>query len=752
MHECHKNVLGWTWEADSEGDITYSSSSVTAVLGYGPQEIIGVNLLSLAVPEDSQVLQETLQEISEKLTGVGGLRIRFVAEGGVSKVLSITCVPKVNDEGGFAGFRGVGRDVVHSMVSNERENHLAADECSEFNQRAVELARRSDELEAILHAFPDLYFWLDPDGTIVSYHALDSRELYVPPEQFLRRRMDEVLPPDAALEFQRCIENVKTTHLQAELEYVLPIEGKERYFEARIVPLYNHKILAIVRDITARAEAQNELKRVNRALRVLTNCNQVLVRAASEQELLDSICRVIVETGEHAMAWVSFTQAGEDKLVRAVSFAGRNEGYLESARMTWGDDIYGRGPTGTAIRTVRTAFSVDIETDPNYEAWRDEALRRGFRCTISLPLISDLTTFGALTIISSVPNAFAESEIKLLEELTADLAYGIISLRVREMHSQMEHELRSSETRYRTLVELSPEAIVVHDDEKVLFVNQAAVEMFRASDLLQLNGRYLREFIHPDSLEEARARRSALQKRKGAVPVQEARFIRTDGTVFDGEVTASPIDYQGMPAFLSVIRDVSDRKRAEDREKQLENEKREFYRATIQSVTDGKLDISDWAQMQPYLSEADVVIDVMSASDVASARHATEDYCIEHGLCGERLSSFMIAVGEALTNAIKHGGRGWMYVGTEEGSIYTAVRDEGPGIKSLILPRAVLLRGFSTKPSMGLGYSIMLDASDSILLETSHKGTTVILFKEIQEPVLKINMNALPDTWNSIPE
>ncbi len=140
------------------------------------------------------------------------------------------------------------------------------------------------------------------------------------------------------------------------------------------------------------------------------------------------------------------------------------------------------------------------------------------------------------------------------------------------------------------------------------------------------------------------------------------------------------------------------------------------------------------------------------ASQVAQARREVELFCGEHGLSGERLHSFMIGVGEAITNAIKHAGHGRVYAGTSRDSVWVAVADRGRGISSLILPRATLLRGFSTKPSMGLGYTIMLDVSDRILLKTGTHGTTVIQIKSLHEPLVATSAEQLPDTWSGIPD
>jgi PAS domain S-box-containing protein len=184
-------------------------------------------------------------------------------------------------------------------------------------------------------------------------------------------------------------------------------------------------------------------------------------------------------------------------------------------------------------------------------------------------------------------------------------------------------------------------------------------------------------------------------------------------------------------------------------EQRLDEHKRRFYRETILSVTNGKLYICDISDVQQYISNAQMKTEVMRASEIGQARNEVAVFCNSQGLHGEPLNTFLIGVGEAITNALKHGGYGRVYAGKTDDEIWVGVEDRGPGIESLILPHAVLQRGFSTKPSLGLGYSIMLDVADRILLKTGPYGTTVILIKSLTEKVV-IALDTIPDTWEGI--
>lgn len=126
-----------------------------------------------------------------------------------------------------------------------------------------------------------------------------------------------------------------------------------------------------------------------------------------------------------------------------------------------------------------------------------------------------------------------------------------------------EEALRESEERYRLLVEFSPDAIAIHSDGIIVFVNTAAVRMMGASSADELIGKPALSFIHPDDHDLVKERLRLMAEKQQALAVAEEKFVRLDGTVIDVEVTAIPISYRGKPAVQVVIRDITARKRAE---------------------------------------------------------------------------------------------------------------------------------------------------------------------------------------------
>jgi PAS domain S-box-containing protein len=129
---------------------------------------------------------------------------------------------------------------------------------------------------------------------------------------------------------------------------------------------------------------------------------------------------------------------------------------------------------------------------------------------------------------------------------------------------QAELALVESEDRYRKLIELSPDAIYVHSDWRIVMVNQAMLRLFRAESVGQLLGRNALELVAPDSREAARERITRIYERGLAAQPIEISCLRADGTRFSAEVMAASFSYAGRPAAQVVARDITERKRAEE--------------------------------------------------------------------------------------------------------------------------------------------------------------------------------------------
>ena len=325
------------------------------------------------------------------------------------------------------------------------------------------------------------------------------------------------------------------------------------------------------KEITKRAETEEELRRVNRTLKTLSGCNQTIIRATKESDLPSSVCRTILETGGYRLVWVGFAEHDEEKTVRPVAQAGYEEGYLETTKPTWADTKWGRGSLGRAIRTGKPSITGNILTDPNHILWRAEASKRGYASQISLPLIANGQTLGALNIYAAEPDAFDTDEVKLLTELAGDLTYGIVALRAHAERERAEEKLvrsekalREGEQKYSTMLQKGNDGIIVVQDGLLKFVNQKMSEITGFA-LEETIGRAFVELVSPAFREPVA---DTYKKRMAGAKVPdkyEIEVLSKDGKNIPVEISASLIEYEGRPADMAIIRDMTERKDAEVR-------------------------------------------------------------------------------------------------------------------------------------------------------------------------------------------
>ena len=245
-----------------------------------------------------------------------------------------------------------------------------------------------------------------------------------------------------------------------------------------------------------------ELSKANRSLLTLSECNQVLVRAEGEAELIGDVCRILVEIGGYRLAWVGYAEQDEEKTVRPAGHRGHEAGYLDTLNVTWSDTEAGHGPTGLAIRTGESVVVQDIGTDPRYGPWRTEALARGYASSIGLPLRAGEEVLGVLRIYAGEPNAFLPDEVRLLEELANDLAYGILALRIREEHRRAEEALRETQTFSQTVLNASPDVIYVYDiaERRNVYSNDGILKVLGYStyEIQEMGDELIQLLMHPD--------------------------------------------------------------------------------------------------------------------------------------------------------------------------------------------------------------------------------------------------------------
>lgn len=456
-------------------------------------------------------------------------------------------------------------------------------------KRAEEALKKSEErFRRLAENAQDVIYRMSlPDGkyeymspAALSVFGYSPEECYENPK-FIK----QIMHPDWSGYFEDQWENLIKGNVPPTYEYqIIHKSGEVRWVNQRNILVRDSEgkpvaIEGIVTDITQRKKVESELVDVNRSLRMVSEVNQALIHIEDEEKLLNETCRIAVEIGGYRMAWVGFAEHDEAKTVRVAAKMGFEEGYLEKANITWADTERGRGPTGVAIRTGEVRISRNMWEDPEAAPWREQAMKRGYRSSIALPLMDNGYAFGALNIYSDKVDAFSEEEVKILKELAGDLAFGVTDRRMRNERKVMESEL----TKLKKAVDTSGEVIFMTDREGIFtFVNPEFTHLYghAAADIIgKATPRILKSgLIAAETYELFWEKLLAKQIVKGD-HVNKTK----DGRLLIIESSVNPVlDEQGeILGFLAIQRDITERKHTEERLRELDMLKDKF----IQTVS-----------------------------------------------------------------------------------------------------------------------------------------------------------------------
>lgn len=329
----------------------------------------------------------------------------------------------------------------------------------DFKHTVDELRASEARFRAMVETTSD-WIWEADENGVYTYASPKVQDLLgYAPEEVVGRTPFDLMPAEEAQRVAGLFGEIVRNRQPFELfeNASLHRDGRVVILESSGVPVFDRSgdfcgYRGIDRDITERKRAERALQRLNRALKTLSACNEVLVRATDETQLLNAMCKQIVETGGYRMAWAGFVERDGEYRIRRAAQAGCTAGFIDShlARMNGEGDWC---PTIRAVRTGTAQIVEDISADSTFPHWREEVLRLGVLSCIALPLFQNGQVFGSLTLYSAEAASFSKDELDLLLELVADTSFGISTLRMRKErdHYQLEH-LKSAERLKEALI------------------------------------------------------------------------------------------------------------------------------------------------------------------------------------------------------------------------------------------------------------------------------------------------------------
>ncbi len=489
-----------------------------------------------------------------------------------------------------------------AAVASVRESHLWG-----ISLEAA-LRRERDFSAAVLDTAGALVVVLDAQGRITRFNRACERLTGYPAARVLGRVFWEFLiPPDDMAGVMDAWGTLNAGSYPNRYEnHWLTRDGTQRLIEWSNTTLTSEAgevrhIIAIGIDITQRKRAERQLEANLVALTRMHNLSTKLMGASGLKPLLQEIMDAAVAIGGAERGTL---QMVEGDTLSIVAHHGHHRPFLDffaSAEKR-------ASVCGEAMKSGQRAVVEDVECSPLFAGTPSLKVLReaGVRAVQSTPLRDRQgALLGILTTQWSTPHVPDEHDLwridllarqaadliehkraeetlrnanedlraqaeqlqtanELLESKQCELEGANEQLREQEQDlAQHAKALRESEERYRTLVETAPDGLVVHRDGRLLYANGVALSLVGAESFEQLASHAVLDFFRPEEREQA-AERICAAMAGNKLPVREATLLRLDSQEVPVEFHSAPIDFQGVRAVQTIIRDITDHKRTEE--------------------------------------------------------------------------------------------------------------------------------------------------------------------------------------------
>lgn len=305
-------------------------------------------------------------------------------------------------------------------------------------------------------------------------------------------------------------------------------------------------------------------------------------------------------------------------------------------------------------------------------------------------------------------------------------------------HHDLVQSLNHERMLLEQLMENVPDAIFFKDSaQRFTRVNRAKAELVGVEDPQRLIG--LADWDFFPAHEAARIQAEDLRVIEDGQPVLDQVEIYTPP---DGRVrwfTTTKVPLGGKKGLVGISRDITERKQSEQQLETMthaliaaEKEREAFGRQVVTAVTGGKFQLVDPAEIPP-IEELSLSLALAEEEGHRQMRAQLRLLGQSCGLEAEAIEDLVLAAGEAATNTVKHAASGTCQAGRLPEGVVVRISDQGPGIGRAELPQSLFRAGYSSKVSLGLGYTVILEVMDEVWLATGPSGTILQMIKRRQD-------------------
>ncbi|MFM2347283.1 MAG: hypothetical protein RL654_2036 [Pseudomonadota bacterium] len=349
---------------------------------------------------------------------------------------------------GMAALIGLGVGLL--LLLHHRQSHL--------RQSLLDaLQQRERHMQAFAEAVPDLSFVLDAEGRYIEIYGSRDR-LVATREQLLGQRFHDMLPPPAAARVEAAVRRALETGEVCRTEYMLEIDGRACWFEARThaLPGEQDRVALISWDVTERKRSEQRVTTLGRLYSFLSQVNQAIVWTRQPQELMQRICDVALSHGSFRGAWIA-TRGNDNCTLVPVAV----------------------GPGNRDLPAGRQAGRLDPEQHPQHvvaQTWRSAELRWDTPAggsalhAVAIPITCEGRMHAVLVLVRDQLSSEDAEERALFHEIGSDLSHALTQMRQHKRWQQDQESMRL----HAAALESTQDGVIVCDRSgRIVSVNRA---------------------------------------------------------------------------------------------------------------------------------------------------------------------------------------------------------------------------------------------------------------------------------------
>lgn len=275
------------------------------------------------------------------------------------------------------------------------------------------------------------------------------------------------------------------------LPQTFEVNRGQRHLEIRVSEANSevggYGIVHICHDMTVRHLAEQNLRLMSRLFNMLRLTNQAIFKQKDELALLKEFCDIAISAGEFELAWFGVV---ENNIVLPITFSGEQEGYIEyikNKELRLDNAETADGPMALALKNNDIYYVNNIEQDPVFKPWRNQAMEAGFKSVVVMPWERNGTPVGCFALYAAEYDAFDETTIDLIKNLSKDISQILTYIDVEKVKSETEKRLNE----LSTAINQSKNAIALTDvNLKIEYLNKYFCELNEV-DATDILGKYV---------------------------------------------------------------------------------------------------------------------------------------------------------------------------------------------------------------------------------------------------------------------